>query len=149
MTKTQKVWNMTILFQSCSLKYPNKAFSTQKLFLFVLHNFFVFQEISLCWFQISQTFFPILSLKIPKRRFLISNLRIFIFAWNFFELSTQSYTNLSSKSETFCDARLAFSQVWGYWFQVSKTFVLLKILLNDIFRGAEYTWICVKHYVSK
>ena len=34
-----------------------------------------------------------LSLKIPKRTFLISNLRIFIFARNFFKLSTQNYTN--------------------------------------------------------
>ena len=34
-----------------------------------------------------------LSLKIPKRTFLISNLRILIFARNFFKLSTQNYTN--------------------------------------------------------
>ena len=44
-------------------------------------------------FQILHSFFPILSLKIPKRIFLVSNLRVFVFAQKFFILSTQNYTN--------------------------------------------------------
>ena len=38
-------------------------------------------------------------------------------------------------------------QTRHFWFQVWKFFVLHKILLNDLFRGAEYACICMKHYV--
>ena len=62
-------------------------FSTFFFFLFA------FQKIIGYWFQISHSVFPIFSLKIPKRTFSISNLRIFIFARNFSKLATQNYTN--------------------------------------------------------
>ena len=82
---------MAIVFQAYSLKYSNKAFLVPKLcFCF---SFFTFRQILGCWFQILKSFFLIVSLKTPKRTFLVSNLRIFIFAQNFFKLSTQNYTN--------------------------------------------------------
>ena len=85
---------MTILFQTHGLKYPNKVFLARSFCLFVCFaQFFAVWQILECRFQISQSFYPILSLKIGKRTFLVSNLRIFIFARNFFKLSTQNYTN--------------------------------------------------------
>ena len=91
--KFEDAENMTIIFQTYNLKYPNKAFLVRKLFFFCFAQFFAFRQILGCWFQISQSFFPILSLKVPKRTFLVSNLRVFIFAQNFFKRSTQNYTN--------------------------------------------------------
>ena len=63
-------------------------------YFFVLHaQFFAFWQILGCWFQISQSFFLSFRLKIPKRTFLVSNSRTFIFAWNFFKFTTQNCRN--------------------------------------------------------
>ena len=93
--KFEDAENMTILFQIHGLKYPNKVFLTQLFVcLFVCFaQFFAVWQILEYRFQISQSFYSILSLKIRNRTFLVSNLRIFIFARNFFKLSTQNYTN--------------------------------------------------------
>ena len=40
--KFEDTEDMTILFQTYNLKYPNKKFLVQKLFFFVLHNFLHF-----------------------------------------------------------------------------------------------------------
>ena len=84
---------MTIIFQTYSSKYSNKALWVRKLFFFCFAQFFAFRKILGCWFQIWQSFFPIFCLKVPKRTFLVSNLRIFIFAQNVLKLSTQNSTN--------------------------------------------------------
>ena len=94
---------MKIIFQTYNLKHPNKTFLVRKLLFFVFYclvlfcfaQFFAFRQILGCWFQISQSF-SIFSLKIPKRIFLVSNLRSFIFARNFYKISTQNYTNKAS-----------------------------------------------------
>ena len=90
--KFEDAENMTIIFQTYSSKYSNKALWVRKWLLFFV-QFLTFRQILGCWFQISQSFFPIFSLKVPKRTVLVSNLRIFIFAQNFLKLSTQNYTN--------------------------------------------------------
>ena len=96
--KLEDAENMTIPFQTYSLKYPNKACLVQSFCFFggFFAQFFAFRQILECWFQISQSFFPILSLKIPERTFLVSNLKIFISALNVLKLSTQNYTNKTS-----------------------------------------------------
>ena len=92
--KFEDAENMTILFQTHGLKYPNKVFLARSFCLFVCFaQFFAVWQILEYRFQISQSFYSILSLKIRNRTFLVSNLRIFIFARNFFKLSTQNYTN--------------------------------------------------------
>ena len=93
--KFEDAENMTILFQTYSLKYPTKAFLVRKVFFFFVcfAQFCAFRQILGCRIQISQSFFPILSLKIPKRIILVSNLRVFIFAQNFLKLSSQNNTN--------------------------------------------------------
>ena len=93
-SKFEDAENMTILFQTHGLKYPNKVFLARSFCLFVCFaQFFAVWQILEYRFQISQSFYSILSLKIRNRTFLVSNLRIFIFARNFFKLSTQNYTN--------------------------------------------------------
>ena len=47
----------------------------------------------------------------------------------------------------FLNLKPKITQTRHFWFQVWKFFVLHKTLLNDIFKGAEYACICVKHYV--
>ena len=103
------------IFQTYSLKYSNKAFLVRNLFLFWFAHFCAFRQILGCWFQISQLFFPILSLKMPKSTFLVSNLRIFIFAQNFFKLSTQKYTN-----KAFLVPKLKLFVVYGLPFHKSE-----------------------------
>ena len=49
----------------------------------------------------------------------------------------------------FSNLKTKITQTRHFSFQVWKIFVLHKILLNDIFEGAECAWICVKHYESK
>ena len=91
--KFEDAENMTILFQTYSLKYPTKKFLVRKLFFFCFAQLCAFPQIWECRIHISQSFFPILSLKIPKRTILVSNLRGFIFARNFLKLSSQNNTN--------------------------------------------------------
>ena len=71
------------IFSNLSPKYPNEAVLVPNLIFFpCFANFFAFRQILGGWFQISQSFFPIFSLKIPKRTVLVLNLTIFIFARN-------------------------------------------------------------------
>ena len=87
--KFEDAENMTILFQADA---QIKHFWRKNCF-FCFAQFFAFWQILGCLFQISQSFFPILSLKISKRTCLVSNSRIFIFARKFFKLSNKNYTN--------------------------------------------------------
>ena len=58
---------------------------------FVLHIFFfAFRQILGCWFHLSQSLLPICSLKILKRTYLVSSLRIYIFARNFLNLQLKN-----------------------------------------------------------
>ena len=88
--KFENAENTTVIVQTYGLKYSNKTFLVRKLFFFVLLNFLHFG----CWLLISQSFFfPIFSLKIPKKAFLVSNITIFVFTQKFFKLLFQNYTN--------------------------------------------------------
>ena len=105
---------------------------------FFCFSFFAFRQILGCWFQISQSFFLIVSLKTPKRTFLVSNLRIFIFAQNFFKLSTQNYTNkafLVPKLKLFVMHDLPFHKSEGTDFNYNNFFkdFSLKILRKNYF----------------
>ena len=87
-------WIITILLQTYSLKYSNKAFLVQFFFFFFFFvQFFAFRQILRCWLQISQPFLSIFNLKISKRTILVSNFTIFIFARSLFKLTTENYTN--------------------------------------------------------
>ena len=111
--KFEDAENMTILFQTYNLKYANKTVLFQKL---IFCYFAQFLQILGCWLQISQSFFLVFSLKIPKRILLVSNLRIFIFARNFFKLTTQNYTNkafLVPKLKLFVLHNLFFHKIEG------------------------------------
>ena len=115
---------MTTLFQTYNLKYPNKAILVPNLtflFLFFLFFFFLLNFLHFDKFQGADSkyhdrFVPIFSLKIPKSTFFVSNLRIFIFARNFFKLTTQNYTNKAffvSKLKLFMLHELPFHKFEG------------------------------------
>ena len=109
--------NTTKVFQTYCQKYPNKAILVLKFILLsCFAQFFAFRQILGCWFQISQSFFPIFSLKITKRTFLVSSLRIFIFARNLFKLVTQNDRNkafLVPKLKLFVLHDLSFHKLEG------------------------------------
>ena len=68
--KKKKISNMTIVFQTNSPEYPNKAILVAKwILLFCFAQFFAFHQILGCSFQVSQSLFPIFNLKIPKGHF--------------------------------------------------------------------------------
>ena len=118
--------NMTILSQTYRLKYPNKAFFVRKLFFFFLFcTIFAFMQILGCWFQISWLFFPVLNLKISKRAFLASNIRISIFPRNILKLSTQDYTHkafLVPKLKLFVSHNLSFLKSEGTYSNYKNLF---------------------------
>ena len=88
-------WKYDIRFQTNSLKYPNKASVVWKLFLLFCTIFCISTNFRVLIPNIATIFSPILSLKIPKETFLVSNLRIFIFAQNIRKRSNQNYINKS------------------------------------------------------
>ena len=71
-----KIWQYFLNLQP---KIPKHGTFGQKIVCCA--QFFAFPQI------------PIFCLKIPKRTFLVTNLRIFVFARNIFKLTTQNYTN--------------------------------------------------------
>ena len=118
--KFEDVENLTIIFQTQSLKYPNKAFLVPNLIFVILHNFLHY-----CKTQDGDSkhhnlfFFSILNPKI----------RIFIFARNVFKLTTQNYTNkalLVPKLKLFMLNDLPFHKCEG---ADSKNKNFLKILV--------------------
>ena len=88
--KFENAENMTVIVQTYSLKYSNKTFLVRKLFFFCFAQFFAFRVLIP---NITIVFFPIFSLKIPKKAFLVSNITIFVFTQKFFKLLFQNYTN--------------------------------------------------------
>ena len=104
---------MTIIFQTYCLNYSNKTFLVRKLFFLFCTIFYISANFRVLIPNIS-FFFPILSLQILKRTFLVPNLRIFIFAQNVFKLLTQNYTSnafLAPKLKLLCCTTSLFTSL--------------------------------------
>ena len=121
-----KIWQYFLNLQP---KIPKYGTFGQKIVCFA--QFFAFPQI------------PTFCLKIPKRTFLVTNLRIFVFARNFFKLTTQNYTNkafLVPKLKLFVLNDLPFSK-----FEPSNIRIRnIRIFLKDFslwYRKKEYFFV--------
>ena len=106
-------------FSNLQPKIPKQGnFGSKFDFFFVLHNFL---QILGCWFLMTQSFLPIFSLKILKRAFLISNLRVFILH--------ETFLNLHPKITQIRDS---YFQNWSFLCCTTCLFTSLRVLIPNI-----------------